>query len=385
MKRVKIMEVYLDNSATTKPYDEAVSVMCDVMTSTYGNPSSLHKMGKNAEDLLNKSRDILAKSIGSLGEEFYFTSGGTESNNIAILGYCMANKRDGMRVITQKTEHASVLEPFRQLEGLGFDVVYIETDEFGFPDLDELKSSVNGDTILLSFMYVNNENGAIFPISEISALCNSKCKLHIDAVQAYGKIDINVKKLCCHMLSLSSHKIHGPNGIGGLYVKKGTKINPIVFGGNQEKGLRSGTENIAAAAAFAKASEIKLKNMTADVLKMTKLKSKLKTLLCTEIENVVINSPENSVCSILNVSFPGVKSEVLLHVLESKGIYVSTGSACNSRKKKYSYVLSEMGLKPDVIDSAVRFSFSEFNTEDEIEYTADILKKEIPMLRKIMK
>lgn len=380
------MEVYLDNSATTKPYDEAVNTMSDVMKNTYGNPSSLHRMGKRAEDLLNKSRESLANSIGAKSDEFYFTSGGTESNNIAIIGYSLANRREGMRIITQRTEHAAVLEPFRHLSSLGFDVVYIGVDSLGFPNMTELKEAINEDTILLSFMYVNNENGAIFPIDEISRLrVNKKCALHVDAVQAYGKLPVSVKKQNIDMLSISSHKIHGPNGIGGLYVSSSVKINPIVFGGNQEKALRSGTENIAAASAFAKASEIKLSNMQADNEKMSYLKSLLKEKLCKNIENVVVNSPENSVCSILNVSFPGVKSEVLLHVLESKGIYVSTGSACNSRKKKLSYVLTEMGLKSEIADSAVRFSLSGFNTEEEIDYTIDVLQKEIPILRKIMK
>lgn len=380
------MEVYLDNSATTKPYDEVVDLMCDVMTSNYGNPSSLHRIGKKAEDLLSESRLVLANTIGCKEDEFYFTSGGTESNNIAIIGYANANKREGSRIITQRTEHAAVLEPFKHLETLGFDVVYIGVDGSGFPNLDELKSAINDDTILLSFMYVNNENGAIFPIDQISAFCDhKKCRLHIDAVQAFGKLPINVKVLGCDMMSLSSHKIHGPNGIGGLFVKQGTKINSIVFGGNQEKGLRSGTENIASAAAFAKAATIKLSNLESDCQKVLALKNMLKDGICQKVENVVINSPENSVCTILNVSFPGVKSEVLLHVLESKGIYVSTGSACNSRKKKYSYVLGEMGLKDNVIDSAVRFSLSAFNTPEEIDYTVEVLKKEIPILRKIMK
>ncbi len=380
------MEVYLDNSATTKPYNEAVNTMCEVMENTYGNPSSLHRMGKAAEDLLNKSRESLAGSIGAKSDEFYFTSGGTESNNIAIIGYSLANRREGMRIITQRTEHAAVLEPFRYLSSLGFDVVYIGVDGLGFPNMTQLKEAINDDTILLSFMYVNNENGAVFPIDEISRLrINKKCALHVDAVQAYGKLPVNVKKQNIDMLSISSHKIHGPNGIGGLYVSGSVKINPIVFGGNQEKSLRSGTENIAAAAAFAKASEIKLSNMQSDNAKMSYLKSRLKEKLCENIENVVVNSPENSVCSILNVSFPGVKSEVLLHVLESKGIYVSTGSACNSRKRKLSYVLTEMGLKSEMADSAVRFSFSGFNTEEEIDYTIAVLQKEIPILRKIMK
>lgn len=379
------MEVYLDNSATTKPYDEAVKVMSDVMLSTYGNPSSLHRMGKQAEDILTKSREMISKSVGCNAAEFYFTSGGTESNNLAIIGYAMANKREGKRIITQPTEHAAVLEPFKYLETQGFEMCYVPVDSSGFPDIEKLKELINDETILLSFMCVNNENGAIFPIEEIARVKRGKAALHVDAVQAYGKIPINVKKQNIDMLSLSSHKIHGPNGIGGLYVKNNLKINPIVYGGSQEKALRSGTENIASAFAFAKASEIKLSKLEEDALKMQNLKSRLKNKLTEGIENVVINSPENSVCSILNVSFPGVKSEVLLHVLESKGIYVSTGSACNSKKKKFSYVLKEMGLKDNVIDSAVRFSFSSFNTEEEIDYTAEVLIKEIPILRKIMK
>ncbi len=379
------MEVYLDNSATTKPYAEAVNVMCEVMNSNYANPSSLHRLGKFAEDSLNKSRETLAKSIGCNQNEFYFTSGGTESNNLAIIGYAMANKREGNRIITQPTEHAAVLEPFKYLESQGFEVCYVPVDSFGFPDVKALKNLMNEQTILLSFMYVNNENGAIFPIEKIASLKRGKAALHVDAVQGYGKLNINVKKQNIDMLSLSSHKIHGPNGIGGLYVKNSLKINPIVYGGSQEKSLRSGTENIASASGFAKAAEIKISNLEDDAKKMESLKQHLKEKLCSKIENVVINSPENSVCSILNVSFPGVKSEVLLHVLESKGIYVSTGSACNSKKKKYSYVLKEMGLKDNIIDSAVRFSFSSFNTIEEIDYTAEVLIKEIPLLRKIMK
>lgn len=380
------MEVYLDNSATTRPYPEVAQLVADIMLNNYGNPSSLHRMGKNAEDLLTQSRQILAKSLSATESEFYFTSGGTESNNTAIIGYAMANRREGMRIITQVSEHAAVLEPFKYLETQGFDVVYIGIDEQGFPKLDDLKQAVNDETILMSFMYVNNETGAIFPIEEIAAMKpGKKCALHVDAVQAYGKIPVNVKKIPIDMLSISSHKIHGPNGIGGLYVRQGVKINPIVFGGSQEKGLRSGTENIASASAFAKASQIKLSFAQDDCERVGALKKRLKEGLCASVENVVVNSPENSVYSILNLSFPGVKSEVLLHVLESKGIYVSTGSACNSRKKKYSYVLTEMGLKDNIIDSAVRFSLSAFNTEEEIDYCIEVLKKEIPLLRKIMK
>ena len=380
------MEIYMDNSATTKPYKEAADAVYNTMMNTYGNPSSLHRLGKQAEDLLTQCRETVAKTLSADPHDLYFTSGGTESDNIAVLGYAYANRRSGMRVITQKTEHAAVLEPFKKLEADGFDVVYIGVDSNGFPNIDELKSAVNDDTILMSFMYVNNENGAIFPMEEIaSCKKSSKCALHVDAVQAYGKININPKRSRIDMLSISSHKIHGPNGVGALYIKNSLKISPVIFGGHQEKNIRSGTENLAGIAGFAKAAEIKFKNMEADAEKITGLKNRLRAGLVSEIDNVIINTPENSVSSILNVSFPGVKSEVLLHVLESYSVYVSSGSACNSKKSKFSYVLREMGLKDNEADSAVRFSLSEFNTEEEIDRVCEILKEEIPKLRKIMR
>lgn len=380
------MEVYLDNSATTKPYDEAVARMAEVMTDNYGNPSALHRKGKSAEDSLERDRESVAKLIGAKADEIFFTGGGTESDNIAIIGYAMANKRSGNRIICTATEHAAVLNSFKYLEARGFEAVYIGVDEYGYPDMDELSSAINEDTILLSFMYVNNETGTIFPIDEISAMRDrAKCALHVDAVQAFGKIDINVKKSAIDMLSISSHKIHGPNGVGALYLKGGLKISPLSYGGNQERTMRSGTENIAGIASFAKACEIKFANMEADNAKMAELKENFKNKLISSIDDVLVNSPEDSLCSILNLSFPGVKSEVLLHVLESKGIYVSTGSACNSKKNKYSYVLKAMGLKDNIIDSALRFSLSSFTTAEEMDYTADVLIKEVPLLRKIMR
>lgn len=384
-KRVK-MDIYFDNSATTPVYPEVAKKVSDTMIELYANPSSLHRMGKMAEDALSEARKFISGTVNGTPDEIYFTSGGTESDNLAIIGYAKANKRSGNRIITQKTEHAAVLESFSYLESEGFDVVYIDVDAQGMPDMEMLKSSIDENTILLSFMHVNNENGAIFPIEEISSLCDhKKCMLHVDAVQSFGKIPINVKKTGIDMLSVSSHKIHGPNGVGALYVRKGVKISPIAIGGKQERGLRSGTENVAGILGFSKAAEIKFENMESDKETIGNIKKALSDGLSENIENVVINSPENSVHSILNVSFPGVKSEVLLHILESKGIYISTGSACNSKKNKYSYVLKEMKLKNDVIDSAIRFSFSSFNTMDDVKYTIDVLKKEIPILRKIMK
>ena len=380
------MEIYLDNSATTAVYPEVAQTVYNTMLQNYANPSALHRMGKQAEDLLTQSRKIIASTVYGTPSEIYFTSGGTESDNIAIIGYAHANKRSGNRIITQTTEPAAVLEAFAKLEEEGFEVVRIGVDSEGFPLLDELEAAIDDNTILLSFMYVNNENGAIFPIDKISALCDhKKCMLHVDAVQAYGKIPINVTKSKIDLLSVSSHKIHGPNGIGALYVRKGVKINPIVFGGKQEQGLRSGTENIAAVAGFAKAAQMKLASLDSDSQKVSELKNTLIKTLCETLENVVVNSPENSIYSIANISFPGVKSEVLLHVLESNGIYVSTGSACNSKKNKFSYVLKEMKLKNDVIDSAIRFSLSAMNTKEEIDQVCKVLQKEVPLLRKIMR
>ena len=379
------MEVYLDNSATTKPYSEVVDTITHILNNNYANPSSLHLLGKKAEDSLKDARHTIARTLNCDDKCIVFTSGGTESDNLAIIGYAMANRKRGNRLITQKTEHMAVLQAFSFLESQGFEVCYLDVDENGLVDVDKLCQSIDDKTILVSIMHVNNETGAIMPIEEISRrIDHTKCALHIDAVQSYGKIDINTRQIGAEMISISSHKIHGPNGVGALYIKDKTRINPIVFGGNQEGGMRSGTENLAGICGFAKAAEIKFKNMQSAKENITHLKQTLLDLICQRIENVVVNSPENSIYSILNVSFPGIKSEVLLHILESKGIYVSTGSACNS-KKKLNYVLKSMGITDNITDGAIRFSFSEFNTTEDIIYVADVLKKEVPLLRKIMR
>lgn len=380
------MEIYFDNSATTKPYKEVAEVVYDTMLNNYGNPSSLHRLGKKAEDAMTDARRVIADSINANENEIYFTSGGTECDNIAILGYARANKRTGNRIITTKAEHAAVTEPFNILAEEGFDVCYAELNADGSVDIDSVKSLVNDKTILVSIMLVNNETGAITDVDALLKLVRENAPnaaLHIDAVQAYGKVKIDVKKIKIDMISLSSHKIHGPNGVGALYVADKTKINPVTYGGHQEKNLRSGTENLAGICGFAKACEIKFKNFEADKQHIRDLKNYFVKRL-SKIDDVRVNSTENSVENILNVSFVGVKSEVLLHVLESKGIYVSTGSACTSKKSKFSHVLKEMNLKNDVIDSAIRFSFSYENTIDDIDYTIDVLKKEVPLLRKIM-
>ncbi len=379
------MEVYLDNSATTKPYKEVVETVTEILNNNYANPSSLHSLGKKAEDSLKNARQTIARTLNSSESEIIFTSGGTESDNLAIIGYAMANRKRGNKLITQKTEHMAVLQVFKFLESQGFSVYYADVDENGLVDIDDIAANVDDNTILISIMHVNNETGAIMDIEALSKrIDHSKCVLHVDAVQSYGKININTRTFGADMISISSHKIHGPNGVGALYVRDKVRLSPVMHGGNQEGGLRSGTENLAGICGFAKAAEIKFGSMQKTEEHIRNLKDTLLNLICQSIDNVIVNSPESSIYSILNVAFPGLKSEVLLHILESKGIYVSTGSACNS-KKKLNYVLKSMGIKDNVVDASIRFSFSEFNTIEDITYVAQVLKKEVPLLRKIMR
>ena len=379
------MEVYLDNSATTLPYPEVVAEMTHILNSNYANPSSLHSPGKRAEDALTAARETIAATRGCLSKEITFTSGGTESDNLAIIGAAMAYKKNGNKLITQKTEHMAVLECFKFLESQGFEVYYADVDKNGVVSAEDIINHIDDKTILVSIMTVNNETGAIMPIDKISAaIDHSRCLLHTDAVQAYGKMPLNPKKMGIDLMTISAHKIHGPNGVGALYIRSGVRVLPLIHGGKQEGGLRSGTENLAGICGFAKAAEIRFRNMDNTAKHIASLKSYLKELLEKGIDDVVINSPSDGLYAILNVSFPGLRSEVLLHILESKGIYISTGSACNS-KKKLSYVLKSMGIKDNVTDAALRISFSEFNTMEDMDYVADVLKKEVPILRKIMR
>ena len=378
------MEVYLDNSATTKPYDEVGQVVLDTMLNNYGNPSSLHRMGKRAEDEMQKAREVISSTVYGTPDEIYFTCGGTEGDNLAIIGYATANQRSGRKVITQVTEHKAVLKAYEQLEKLGFEVCYIGVDSNGIVDIESLKAQIDDNTILVSIMAVNNETGAIQPIDEISSIIDhNKCALFVDAVQGYGKLRINVKKSGIDMLAVSGHKIHGPKGVGALYIRKGLKVNPVMLGGGQEKAMRSGTENVPGIMGLATAAKLQYDNLDEHKNHILSLKQRLIQGVM-QIEGAHINSPDDGIYSIVNISFPGVRSEVLLHVLESKGIYVSSGSACNSKKDSVSYVLSAMNIPKDIIDSALRFSFSHFNTEQEIDYVIETLKKEVDTLLKIM-
>ncbi len=380
------MSIYFDNSSTTAPSADVCRAVADTMKSVYANPSSLHRMGKAAEDLITDSRHRIAKSIGANPDEIIFTSGGTESDNLGIIGYCRANRRKGNRIITTAIEHPAVLEAFKYLEGEGFEAVYVGVDGCGRVDLDALGAELSKGALLVSCMHINNEVGTIEPIAHIADMVHKAgAVLHVDAVQSYGKTPVSVKKLGADLLSISAHKVHGPKGVGALYVKKGVRILPTIYGGGQEGGLRSSTENVSGIAGFAVAADEIAINLDKNIANMMAVKTYLAGKIKDNFGDISINSPEDSSPSVLNVSFTGVRSEVLLHVLEDKGIYVSSGSACSSHKKGRSHVLTAMGVKDKVIDSAIRFSFCGENTVDEAEEVFSVLAEQIPILRAIMR
>lgn len=385
IKGMMAMEVYLDNSATTRVRKEVIEKMAEVLDKEYGNPSSLHMKGYQAEKLMKEARENVANLINSEPEGIVFTSGGTESNNLALIGVAESLKKKGNHIISSKIEHPSVLNVLKYLEENGFEVTYLDVDKTGKVDVEDLKRAITNKTILISIMAVNNELGTIEPIEEIADIAENKdIVFHVDAIQAVGKINIDVKKHKIKMVSLSSHKIHGPKGVGALYIDKSVKIRPIIFGGGQEKNLRSGTENMPGIVGFGVASKLAKENFHGNVSKLMTLKKQLYQGIVSEIKDVHLNGPnvEEGAPHILNISFAGVRGEVLLHALEEKGIYVSTGSACSSKKKGQSHVLKAIGLKEDLIESAIRFSFGIFNTEEEIDYTISVLKEKVNFLRK---
>ncbi len=377
-------EIYLDNSATTRQYDEVTALMGDLAANTYGNPSSLHIKGIEAERQVNTARETIATTLFADKKEIIFTSGGTESNNLAIRGYLDANPRKGKHIITTKTEHPSVLEVYHHLEKQGWRVDYIGVDEKGSLDLDEFKGMLDHETALVSILLVNNETGAIQQLEKISAIrdrVNPQTVIHADAIQAYGKMIIHPEKLGVGLLSVSSHKIHGPKGVGALYVSKKVRIKPLFFGGGQEALLRSGTENVPGIAGFGLAADRIHRDLSAGMEKVSSLKNSfIAELAESEIDHRVI-SPEDASPYILNVGFEDIRAEVLLHHLEQKGIFVSTGSACSSHKNTRSHVLSAMRIPNQLIDGAIRFSFSSCNSIDEIHFTVEMIKEVIPMIK----
>ncbi|HEX9061373.1 MAG TPA: cysteine desulfurase family protein [Clostridia bacterium] len=374
--------IYLDNSATTRPYDEVLDYMKVVGGEYFGNPSSLHKKGLEAERLVKKSRQAIAKTLGCDEKEVYFTSGGSEANNFAIFGYLEANPRKGKHIITSKIEHPSVLECVKQLSKKGYKVDMVGVNENGTIDIKELTELINEDTSLVSIMLVNNETGALQPVDEIDSIIkknSSLAVLHVDAVQGFGKIAITPKKMGIGMLTISSHKIHGPKGVGALYVDSSVRIAPFIYGGGQESKLRSGTENVPGISGFGLAAELTASNMNEYFQKVTGLRDLFIERL-NEIDRCSIIL-KDAVPYILSVSFEGVRAEVLLHCLEERDIFVSTGSACSSKKNVHSHVLKAMGLKPSEIEGAVRFSFSSFNTESDIDETISAIKDSLRLFR----
>ena len=379
------MEAYLDNSATTRVSEDVKDIMVKVMTEEYGNPSSLHMKGVEAEHYVREAREKIAKILKVNEKEILFTSGGTESNNTALIGTAMANKRKGNHIITSSIEHASVGSPLKYLEKQGFNVTWLPVDKDGKVNPEDVREAICDETILVSVMYVNNEIGAIQPIDEIADVIAQKKPdviFHVDAIQAFGKMPIYPKRQKIDLMSVSGHKIHGPKGTGFLYIKDKTKINPIIFGGGQEKGMRSGTENVPGIAGLGVACDNADNNISGRVEEMYELKDYFIDRI-SSLEDITVNSKKGheGAPHIVSVSFRGVRSEVLLHSLEDKNIYVSAGSACSSNKPAVSATLKGIGLDKELLDSTLRFSFSVDTSREELDYTVETIEELLKKLR----
>ena len=382
--------IYFDNAATTRAADEVAERVRYMLLENFGNPSAQSMMGVRAENELNDARKIMAKSINALPEEIYFTSGGTEDDNWAIFGTAEGYKRSGKHIITTSIEHPAVSEPMERLRQKGWDITVLDVDKNGYIDLDALRDSIRDDTVLVSTILINNEVGTIQDAAAVGKLIKEKnpnTLFHVDAVQAFGKYPIDVRKMGIDMLSMSGHKIHGPKGVGFFYMKKGLKVRPIIYGGGQERGQRSATENTPGIAGLAKAVELAMENMDASHEKVMEVKRTLAEGILRDIPKTHINGPsiEDASPYVLNVSFNGLRSEVLLHSLEESEIYVSAGSACSSKKKGGSHVLRSLGLSEERIEGAIRFSFCRYNTVDEAAACLEILKEKTAFLRKYMR
>ncbi|MEF9983315.1 MAG: cysteine desulfurase family protein [Oscillospiraceae bacterium] len=375
-------EIYLDNSATTKVDSRVAQLALDIMVNNYGNPSSLHKLGLKAELAIEKARNQIAAALSCDANCLFFTSGGTEANNTAILGACEAQKRRGNKIITTSFEHSSVIASFQELEKRGFEAKYISPDQTGSINVQEVVDEVDSQTIFVSIMCINNEIGTILPIEELVCAIRRKKPdviIHCDAVQAFCKIPINLKKLDVDLMTISSHKIHGPKGVGALYIKKGVRIIPLHFGGEQQSRIRPGTESVPLICAFGLAAELASSRISEGEKNLNEVCEYFEKKL-NEREGIFLNRPENASPYIRNISVVGYRSEILLHSLEEDGIYVSSGSACAKGGK--SHVLKAMGLTPNKIDSALRISFNKDNTTQDIDAFFEALDKTMIRLLK---
>lgn len=380
------MEAYFDNSATTKVFDCVKDAVVHAMTEDYGNAAARHMKGVEAERLIKEARAEIARSLKVQEKEILFTSGGTESNNTALIGTALANQRAGKHLITTAVEHASIYNTMEFLREQGFEITYLPVDSYGCISLDELRDAVREDTILVSVMYVNNEIGAVEPVEEISRVIrekNPRTLFHVDAIQAYGKYVIRPKKQGIDLLSVSGHKIHGPKGVGFLYIHERVKIRPLLYGGGQQKGMRSGTENVPGCAGLGAAVKEVYTDHEAKIERLYGLRERMIEGL-KALPGVTINGHEGreNAPQIVSASFEGVRSEVLLHALEEKGIYVSSGSACSVNHPGVSGTLRGIGVKKELLDSTIRFSFGLFNTPEEVDYCLEVLAELLPVLRR---
>ena len=380
------MFVYADNAATTAMSKAAVDAMLPAMHELYGNPSSLHQKGREANLALMAARRTVAECLGAKPEEIYFTGSGTEANNMLIFGVAEARARAGRRILVSAVEHPSVSEPAKYLLSRGFDVHFIPVDPQGRIRLDALAELLNEETILVSIMHVNNETGTIQPLAEAGSLIRRlapQAIFHVDGVQSFGRVAVDLAAWQADAFVASGHKIHAPKGIALLWLKKERRIPPLLRGGGQERGMRSGTENMPGICAFAKASEIACAGMQEYARQMHHVKQVLLDAVSASLPDVYVNGPPlvEAAPHILNLSFPGARSEVLLHYLEEKGVYVSAGSACNSRSSKGSPVIEALGISPERVDSALRFSFSRENTPEEALAAAEVLQAAVTEIR----
>ena len=380
------MECYLDNAATTRPFSEVCDLVTRVMYEDFGNPSSLHMKGVIAERYVRQAREQIAKTLKCAAKNIVFTSGGTESNNMALIGSALANARAGKHIITTCFEHAAVYEPLLYLEKMGYEVTYLPVDSMGHVSEETLENALRKDTILVSTMLVNNEVGAILDVEKFSKIVkafNKDIIFHVDAIQAYGKMNIYPKRMGIDLLSVSGHKIHGPKGTGFLYIRDKVKVKPIIYGGGQQKGMRSGTENVPGVAALGEAAAEIYENFDAKIGHMYEIKQRFIDEV-TQIPGVTVNgrTGRDSAPQIVSVTIEDVRSEVMLHSLEEYGIYVSAGSACSSNKPAPSRTLQGIGLPKQKLESTIRISFCVNTTEEEVDYAVEKMKEIIPFRRK---